>query len=195
LFPNLKRKFLKFKTISEKNDFYNNLSSMFLQEDKVDFGDIKNIIIFNIDFNFYKLNFITLVHFIFITSTLKKNKIYFYDMSFKKKYFNVFLKADIQRGFSNLFFFYLLNQYSFRYKPFIFNIELYRNYIYNVLNLPEVDDQFIAKKPKKYGLEETPLKDKFRRLRILEGATRSLLYGYKFHFVGRFTRKQKAASL
>jgi len=40
-----------------------------------------------------------------------------------------------------------------------------------------------------------PLKDKFKRLRTLEGGSRSLLYGYKFHFVGRFTRKQKAASL
>jgi len=58
-----------------------------------------------------------------------------------------------------------------------------------------VETQFIAKKPKNHDLEETPLKNKFKRLRILEGGSRSLLYGYKFHFVGRFTRKQKAASL
>jgi hypothetical protein len=58
-----------------------------------------------------------------------------------------------------------------------------------------VESQIAPKTPKKYELEEMPLKDKFRRLRALEGGSRSILYGYKFHFVGRFTRKQKAASL
>jgi hypothetical protein len=122
-------------------------------------------------------------------------KIFIYDKKFKKDFINFFSKINIIRGYNNLFFFNYLTKYCNRYKPFIFKIDLYRNYIKNVLNLPDVDAQFIAKKPKKYDLEEMPLKDKFKRLRILEGGSRSLLYGYKFHFVGRFTRKQKAASL
>jgi len=143
----------------------------------------------------YKFNYKYFNNVFFNLLKFYKNNIYIYDKKFKKNFINFFLKSNYIRGYSNLFFFNSLNSYSNRYKPFIFKIDLYRNYIQNVLNLPNVDSQFIAKKPKKHDLEEMPLKDKFKRLRTLEGGSRSLLYGYKFHFVGRFTRKQKAASL
>jgi len=39
-----------------------------------------------------------------------------------------------------------------------------------------------------------PLQHKERRLYFLDKKT-SILYGYKFHFVGRFSRKQRAANL
>jgi len=110
----------------------------------------------------------------------------------KNKFFSIY---KLNRGFSKKFFFNSLNNHSDYYKPFIVNIFLYKNYIMNLLKPYNVDSQFIAKKPKKYDLEEMPLKDKFKRLRTLESGSRSLLFGYKFHFVGRFTRKQKAASL
>jgi len=121
--------------------------------------------------------------------------LFFYNKSFFPKRVDIYKKKFFIRNHANLFFFNLLNQYINVFKPFIFELELYKDYIKNILNLVDVNSQFIAKKPKKHDLEEMPLKDKFKRLRILEGGSRSLLYGYKFHFVGRFTRKQKAASL
>lgn len=127
--------------------------------------------------------------------SLNKNKFLFFRKNFKEKVIKVFKKKLFVRGFSNLLFFNKLWSYSQFYKPFIFEISLYRNYINNLMKPQNVKAQFIARKPKKYDLEEMPLKDKFKRLRILESGSRSLLFGYKFHFVGRFTRKQKAASL
>jgi len=64
-----------------------------------------------------------------------------------------------------------------------------------LLNLPLIKDQIKNREMKKTNLQVTPLINKFRRLKTLEGNRVNVLYGYKFHFSGRFTRKQKAASL
>lgn len=124
-------------------------------------------------------------------------QIFLYDKSFFRKFFNIYTKKVLIRGYSNLIFFNFLNQYTARFKPFLFDMNEYKKYIKNVMNLDltDVGSQFVKQFPKTSGLEETPLQDKFKRMRILENGTRSILYGYKFHFVGRFTRKQKAASL
>lgn len=185
LFRPLKGRFVKFRVAYKKS-----IPSAFLAFGltKINFFYIPGLIEYFNSFDFE-------LHYSICKNYFYRNNLYFYDKNYKRNYYNVFLRADIKRGFSNLFFFFFLFQYSFIYKPFTFNIDLYKKYIYNVLNLPDVDSQFIANKQKKKDLEEMPLKDKFKRLKILEGGTRSLLYGYKFHFVGRFTRKQKAASL
>lgn len=150
----------------------------------------------NIFIYFNNDNYLLSYNILFIFIDFNKNmKLFLYNKSFFSKFFQTYKGKFIIRGYSNWFFFNFLNQYSKRFKPFIFNVELYKNYIGNILNLNDVETQFVAKKPKNRDLEETPLKNKFKRLRILEGGSRSLLYGYKFHFVGRFTRKQKAASL
>jgi|SRR5690606_21631521 len=183
LFPRLKKKFVKLKQLNFKN-------SSFMYDN---FFEDMYLYVFNI--NTYIFRSFNLIYYKRIVVQFKANKVYFYDKNFKKKFYDVFLYANVKRGFSNLFFFYLLKQYSSFYRPFAFNLDLYKKYIFNVLNLPDVNSQFVSKKPKQHDLEEMPLKNKFKRLRVLEGGTRSLLYGYKFHFVGRFTRKQKAASL
>jgi hypothetical protein len=45
-----------------------------------------------------------------------------------------------------------------------------------------------------YDLERNPFFLKNTRYAILEPKDGSILLGYKFHFNGRFTRKQRAAS-
>lgn len=158
----------------------------------------RKIILYNFSFkkNYKNIkNFIFYIFNLFVFNFGIYKKWFFYNKSFFFKEIFIYKKKTFLRNQSNLFFFNLLDQYTIIYKPFIFNIKLYKSYIFNVLNLIDPNMQFIEKKPRKYNLEEMPLKDKFRRLRVLEGGSNSLLYGYKFHFVGRFTRKQKAASL
>jgi hypothetical protein len=44
------------------------------------------------------------------------------------------------------------------------------------------------------GKKILPLRHKLKRLKHFD-SEKAILYGYKFHFKGRFTRKQRAASL
>lgn len=128
---------------------------------------------------------------------LPKNKIYFgnkISLKFFRPYFRI--SKVVRRGYSNIFFFHILSQNASRFKPFSFPSSTFKEYIKKFDFIPEVEDQRIIIPFKNKGLLESPFLDKFKRLRALEYfGSNSLLYGYKFHFVGRFTRKQKAASL
>jgi hypothetical protein len=99
------------------------------------------------------------------------------------------------RGYFASFAEFFMSTYSRKFLPFIFNLDFYGNYLQKIKNLPFFKEQVRPRQIKKKNLLFTPLINKFRRLRFLEGKKNSLLYGYKFHFSGRFTRKQKAASL
>jgi hypothetical protein len=106
------------------------------------------------------------------------------------------LVGSMRRGYFNIFFFHILLQNASRFKPFSFPSSVFKEYIRKFNFFPNVEDQSIIIPLKNKGLEESPFLNKFKRLRALEYfGSNSLLYGYKFHFVGRFTRKQKAASL
>jgi hypothetical protein len=126
-----------------------------------------------------------------------KNIIFFYNKTSLNNFYPLFKKCyPLYRGFSNILFFYSILQYTFKFRPFVFYSDTFKEYLKRFDFFPNLPDQFIIKKLKTEGLQESPFLDKFKRLRALEFfGTNSLLYGYKFHFVGRFTRKQKAASL
>jgi len=84
-------------------------------------------------------------------------------------------KKKIYNDYSSLYFFDL-----FKYKKYL-----------NYLNFLEVFDydQLLSTRP----LIDSPLMKKKTRMNFF--FNKSPLYGYKFHFSGRFTRKQKAANL
>jgi len=79
------------------------------------------------------------------------------------------------------------NAYSVMY---FFDLMKYKKYL-GYLNLLEAFDfnQVFFDKP----LIDSPLMNKKTRMNFF--FNKSPLYGYKFHFSGRFTRKQKAANL
>jgi hypothetical protein len=99
------------------------------------------------------------------------------------------------RGYFKTFVDVFTVNYSKKFLPFIFDINFYGQYLQKLKRLPDIQHQIRPRQIKKKELLFTPLINKFRRLKFLEGKKKSLLYGYKFHFSGRFTRKQKAASL
>lgn len=63
----------------------------------------------------------------------------------------------------------------------------YKAYINNINTYNQVIQQPVHK--------DTPFffRNKAKRLQYFDNDT-AILYGYKFHFVGRFTRKQKSAN-
>jgi len=99
------------------------------------------------------------------------------------------------RGYFKTFADISIVNYSKKFLPFIFDLDFYGQYLQKLKRLPAMQHQIKRRQIKKKDLLFTPLINKFRRLKFLEGKKKSLLYGYKFHFSGRFTRKQKAASL
>jgi len=104
------------------------------------------------------------------------------------------LLKRFKRGYFVIFIRSFIDNYSKNYLPFVFNLDLYGNYLQRLFNLPLIKYQIIPKKVKKTNLKVTPLINKFRKLKYLQGDKTNVLYGYKFHFSGRFTRKQRAAS-
>jgi len=99
------------------------------------------------------------------------------------------------RGYFKTFADISIVNYSKKFLPFIFDLDFYGQYLQKLKRLPAMQHQIKRRQIKKKDLLFTPLINKFRRLKFLEGKKKSLLYGYKFHFSGRFTRKQKASSL
>jgi len=127
---------------------------------------------------------------------VSKNKLAGYSNYFNLRLGDYFEETrSLSRGYFTSFVEFFMSNYSRRFLPFIFNLNFYGNYLQKLKNLPFISDQIRPRQLKKKNLLFTPLINKFRRLRFLEGKKKSLLYGYKFHFSGRFTRKQKAASL
>ena len=60
-----------------------------------------------------------------------------------------------------------------------------------MLHLSQVSNKQVIQNNKYLSM---PLGNKIKRLELLDNKI-ALLYGYKFHFVGRFTRKQQSANL
>jgi hypothetical protein len=114
--------------------------------------------------------------------------------AFKKSFMSTKI-LTYGRGYFKTFVDVFTVNYSRKFLPFVFNLDFYGQYLQKLKNLPDIKHQIRPRQIKKKGLLFTPLINKFRRLKFLEGKKKSLLYGYKFHFSGRFTRKQKAASL
>jgi hypothetical protein len=103
----------------------------------------------------------------------------------------------------NFYYFFLYKKFSYKlysYSKFPLNIKKIFNYIY------KLDDIEFLYNKKFYDINEklidlklenevmTPLKYKLKRRKYLD-KTRAILYGYKFHFKGRFKRKQKSSNL
>jgi hypothetical protein len=112
------------------------------------------------------------------------------------------LFTEFSHFLQNLTFYYFWRKFSisfFLYKPYIFNVDLklkyfkklaifknyYRRFLLNLKH--EAGEAFSRKKI-------LPLRYKLNRLKYFDNE-QAVLYGYKFHFKGRFTRKQRAASL
>jgi hypothetical protein len=102
-------------------------------------------------------------------------------------------KSFINKGFKVISvhlkrFFIFYNNYKYFLTRFIYNINNYKNYIKNINNRFNVI--------MKDNMEDKPIlfKNKIDRLHYLDNNS-SIMHGYKFHFVGRFTRKQMAANL
>jgi hypothetical protein len=104
----------------------------------------------------------------------------------------------------NLFYFNLLSKYStilhFPNKKFPLKIKKMFNYIDNLSNIHKFyfkkydkTIQYLENKHEENQLM-TPLKYKLKRRKYLD-RSKAILYGYKFHFKGRFKRKQKASNL
>lgn len=154
------------------------------------FFDLNNFFYFNFKYyNFFEkfLNFLT-DSILYKRNDFLYNKIIFlnnlklYKKRLKKKY-----KIIIY------YFFFYFNGYSKPYISFPVNNLSYRHFVNKIFNFERIN---IKKRKKSLNtdLEIIPFKNKLKRIEILDNH-RSFLYGYKFHFVGRFTRKQKAASL
>jgi hypothetical protein len=107
----------------------------------------------------------------------------------------VLIANKFARGYFPVFVNSYMRNYSKKFMPFIFNLDFYGEYLQKIKKLPFKNTQIRQRQIKKRDLKFTPLINKFRRLSFLQGKKKNLLYGYKFHFSGRFTRKQKAASL
>jgi len=107
----------------------------------------------------------------------------------KKKFINV-----------NIIYLYLCNRYikndAYLFRPFFFNIGNYFNYINSLDDVCDSYEKKSEENNEEYlkKLEILPLRFKFEKTKLLDSEN-AILYGYKFHFKGRFTRKQKAASV
>ena len=88
-----------------------------------------------------------------------------------------------------LYKFLLFSNYKF--SPFFFAINHYLAYKNHLNTLSKVGARARATNIKYLSM---PLADKIKRLHLLDNNA-AVLYGYKFHFVGRFTRKQQSANL
>jgi hypothetical protein len=104
----------------------------------------------------------------------------------------------------NLFFYLLLEKFLLKFyalkKKFPVNVEKFIDYMYKLNIFDELFENKLSnklydiEKNKNFGLIMTPLKYKLKRRKFLDDS-HGILYGYKFHFRGRFKRKQKASSL
>jgi len=79
---------------------------------------------------------------------------------------------------------------------FFYNIKNYLDYIRKLQNVTNLHKKKLEKDNKNYldNLKLLPLRFKLQKTNMLDSEN-AILYGYKFHFKGRFTRKQKAASV
>jgi hypothetical protein len=134
----------------------------------------------------YYFNKVKIIYYYLFNNLLKtkkllsnyKNSLFIYRFKFKKiKLLNdyKFIKENFYVNYSNKFFFNLKN-----YKKYLF----YLNNLYNF----NIKKYIYDKK-----LIESPISTKKARMKFFLKYNR--LYGYKFHFTGRFTRKQKSANL
>jgi hypothetical protein len=119
----------------------------------------------------------------------------------EKNYLDKFKNLKFYKQNINFYVFFkrFINQVEF-YK--IFPIDLYKFFKF-LKNIEKIDELYAnefnkinynKKLEKKSNLIITPLKHKLKRRKYLDRA-KAILYGFKFHFKGRFRRKQKAASL
>jgi len=104
---------------------------------------------------------------------------------------------------TNLFFFYINKKFItkfFVYNRFPINIEKLMKYMDSLDNVKYlfyekyINKKMLLKKKREDNEIMTPLKYKLKRRKFLD-RNKAILYGYKFHFKGRFKRKQKASNL
>jgi hypothetical protein len=78
------------------------------------------------------------------------------------------------------------------YRKFIFKLNDYKKYL-KILGSFDIDTYSIKNQP---NIVKLPLFffNKDKRMKYFDNNV-TVLYGYKFHFVGRFTRKQQSANL
>jgi len=114
-------------------------------------------------------------------------KFYRYDDLKCFYYYNIF-NEDLNFIGKENFFIFLNNYYNKAFPIFIFD---YFNYVTSLVNsfdsIFKLNTKFISDKLLPYG-------DKIVRVKARDHI-KSFLYGFKFHFVGRFTRKQQSASM
>jgi hypothetical protein len=126
---------------------------------------------------FYK----TLIRNNVFLQNVNKINVFFY----RKNFINIIHKKI--KFFLNFKTFNFVNKYS---KKFYFSLNIYKKYLFylkNTLNINIID--YIYNKE----LNNLPISTK--KLRMNFFLKHNVLYGYKFHFLGRFTRKQKSANL
>jgi hypothetical protein len=113
------------------------------------------------------------------------------------------LKLIVNKNFLNvnIKYLYLQNNYidninNYIFTPFFYNINEYFNYVKKLRDVYDLYQEKLNQREKDYiyNLKYLPLRFKFEKTNMLDSQN-AILYGYKFHFKGRFTRKQKAASV
>jgi hypothetical protein len=128
------------------------------------------------------------------------NLIYlFYDNKLQRRQINQFFKfVKI-----NLLYLHFFKKYILQlnlYNKFSIKISKLFNYINNLNNANYLYKKQFYKTNEKLITDKlnneimTPIKYKLKRRKYLD-KSRAILYGYKFHFRGRFKRKQKASNL
>ena len=189
---NLKFKYLKkIKNIQKKKNELRHLNLYSLIR-------FYNKIFFLIKYFIKKKNILN----ININSLINYNNKYYnnkllYNNILKFKKITSFLTHDRTK---NMFFFYFNNIYNFDYKYHVNVLVLKKKLAYVKLFLsrdwdkprvPNFDEEIYIRDNNKVPVF---LYNKVRRMKFFDDNL-AILYGYKFHFVGRFTRKQKAANL
>jgi hypothetical protein len=141
--------------------------------------------------HFYKKKMLNIF---FIERYKFKKLLFFFKKNNKRfsirRYFN---KVDDKKYLITIInnIYILFNNMKFFSKKFYYNIYNYKKYLYILNN--EFKSKIVEIKPTILQ-KASILRDKHRRLEFFDDRL-STLYGYKFHFVGRFTRKQQSANL
>lgn len=131
---------------------------------------------------------------------LNNLEIYFF---FRRNFvnFRLFVFKYVQKDFKKLV--YVVNLLLLRYIAncnlhiiYFFCNQIYiKGFSYRLLKM--LNKSFVSinkKEEKKIQKKNSPLRSKNTSIEYISKKT-DLLYGYKFHFVGRFTRKQRAANM
>lgn len=202
----MKFKFLfeKFKFLKNFFNFYSKIN--YFNLNKVDKKYIYDKITFIMNFKYN--NIINNLDYLFLSFNNDNINLNFYVPVFLEKNFNEFYKMhvfNISNMFSEKNNLNPSKIYEFVYglslsislkkslKMFMFNIIFLKIYLFNYKKFVDYLRFFISKKSSEKKLPFLFL-NKEKRMKYFD-SNNSILYGYKFHFVGRFTRKQRSANL